>query len=135
MRDHDHAAQIAAYGRCIACTAGTTGTEARPPIVRRTDLQLARDAAERIEPTRGTRKSAVLDLLRSTDTWVDGSEIASPAVGGSEGLRRLRELREADGWPIEHRAHPDSATAWQYRLAPAVDDPVQTVEEPSLWDA
>lgn len=87
-----------------------------PPVVRTEDPWTAHEAANRVEPTRGTRKAAVLNLLRSAGGWVDGAAIASPDVGGSEGLRRLRELREHDGWSIERRPHPTSSTAWQYRL-------------------
>jgi hypothetical protein len=48
--------------------------------------------------------------------WVDGPEIANERVGGSEGHRRLRELR-ADGWHIEERTHPDpERSVWQYRI-------------------
>lgn len=94
------------------------GTSARPPIVATDDPWSSHVAASRIEPVRGTRKAAVLVALREArGGWVDGSSIATAEVGGSEGLRRLRELREADGWPIERRPSPSSATSWQYRLA------------------
>ena len=70
-----------------------------------------------------TRKELVLQLLRSRiDEWVDGPEIANERVGGSEGLRRLRELRD-DGHVIEERRHPNPRRdIWQYRLrnGPAV---------------
>lgn len=36
-------------------------------------------------------------------------------MNGPEGLRRLREL-VTDGWRIQKRPNPRSATAWQYRL-------------------
>lgn len=49
--------------------------------------------------------------------WVNGPEISNEVVGGSEGLRRLRELIE-DGHPIESRRHPQAERdIWQYRLA------------------
>lgn len=47
--------------------------------------------------------------------WVPGYDIASKEVGGSEGLRRLRYLRDDLGWPIEMRPMEDS-TAMEYRL-------------------
>jgi hypothetical protein len=51
--------------------------------------------------------------------WVDGHVLCHPQIGGSEGLRRLRELR-ADGHRIERRHHPDKdRTDNQYRLVPA----------------
>ena len=64
-----------------------------------------------------TRKQQVIDRLLAADgRWVNGSELATEAVGGSEGLKRLREAR-AEGWPIEEQHHPDrSRTVWQYRL-------------------
>ena len=47
------------------------------------------------------RKARVLALLKAHQgRWIKGSAICHPDIGGSEGLRRLRELR-ADGWPIE----------------------------------
>jgi hypothetical protein len=68
---------------------------------------------------RETRAQQVLRRLREADgEWVDGSELATAEVGGSEGLKRLRELRAA-GEPIEERRHPDPRRAvWQYRLSP-----------------
>lgn len=80
-----------------------------------------------------TRKQAVLDALRAAkrdgDGWVDGPALANPAVGGSEGLKRLRELRQ-DGYDIKVRRHPDAGRAvFQYRLTsetlrvPEVDIP------------
>lgn len=67
-----------------------------------------------------TRKDEVLERLRmERGEWVNGSELATVEVGGSEGLKRLRELR-AEGWPIEERRHPDPRRAvWQYRLLEA----------------
>lgn len=88
------------------------------PIVRTDDPANSHVAAERIHPKRGSRKSLVLEALRSAggDGWVDGTALETPEVGGSQGTRRLRELR-ADGWAIEARPHPTSDTAWQYRLS------------------
>jgi hypothetical protein len=78
-----------------------------------------------------TRKELVLAALKSARRgrltidgyeyrtkggWVDGWLLTHPAIGGSEGLRRLRELR-AQGERVEMRAHPDAAlTTRQYRL-------------------
>lgn len=74
-------------------------------------------AAQRIYPKLTTRWYKVLALLQErAGQWVSGTEIATPEVGGSEGLRRLRQLRKDYGWPIERRPDPASATAWQYRL-------------------
>ena len=76
-----------------------------------------------------TRKEQVLDyLVKRKDEWVDGPEIANEVVGGSEGHKRLRELR-AEGRIIEARRHPDPARdIWQYRL---LDKPtVSALREP-----
>jgi hypothetical protein len=64
-----------------------------------------------------TRAEQVLARLRDADgEWVDGPELANERVGGSEGLKRLRELRD-EGHPIETRKHPDpDRDIWQYRL-------------------
>lgn len=65
-----------------------------------------------------TRAQQVLRRLQEAQgEWVDGTELANEVVGGSEGLKRLRELRGL-GWGIEERRHPNPRRAiWQYRLA------------------
>ena len=86
-------------------------------MARATDPPSALHAAALAQPKVGTRKAKVLARLRFADgDWVAGEDIANPAVGGSEGLKRLRELR-ADGWPIEEKAPPDGEGMWWYRLA------------------
>jgi len=64
-----------------------------------------------------TRKAQVLEHLRlNLNQWVDGTEMATESVGGSEGLRRLRELVDA-GYPIQRRKHPDpTREIHQYKL-------------------
>jgi hypothetical protein len=64
-----------------------------------------------------TRKKQVLERLRqAAGDWVNGPELANETVGGSEGHRRLRELR-AEGYAIEERKHPDpNRSIWQYRM-------------------
>lgn len=64
-----------------------------------------------------TRKEQVLLYLQAhKDDWVDGVDLAHAAIGGSEGLRRVRDLR-AEGHRIERRRHPDPARdIYQYRL-------------------
>lgn len=70
-----------------------------------------------------TRGEQVLKRLRdASGDWVDGTELATAAVGGSEGLKRLRELRAA-GHPIEERHHPEGLSIWQYRLVPTYAPP------------
>lgn len=76
-----------------------------------------------------TRKDQVLAKLREAldapllnpGGWVDGPDLANEEVGGSEGLRRLRELK-SDGYLIQERAHPDPSRAiHQYRLVRQTD--------------
>lgn len=63
-----------------------------------------------------TRKDQVLRYLSDHDGWVDGPELANERVGGSEGLKRVRELR-AEGHRIVTRPHPDrQRDIFQYRL-------------------
>ena len=64
-----------------------------------------------------TRKDKVLQLLRENlNVWIEGPEIANPEVGGSEGLKRVRELRE-EGHQIESKPHPNKKRdVWLYRL-------------------
>ena len=73
-----------------------------------------------VETMSETRKEQVLRRLREADgAWVDGTELATVEIGGSEGLKRLRELR-ADGYQITERGNPDHVRAsWQYRLTRA----------------
>lgn len=62
----------------------------------------------------GDRQLAVYNILKDGE-WHDGPELTHPAVGGSEGLRRLRELREK-GYRIEMRRKAKGRTTRQYRL-------------------
>lgn len=91
-----------------------------PPIVGSNDPLTSQVAAQRIEPVVGTRRAAVLDLLRrnAASDWPWCNAAAILLVGGTEGLRRLRELRQM-GWNIATRPDPDSDTGWQYRLVKA----------------
>lgn len=68
-----------------------------------------------------TRKELVLERLRAAKgDWVSTVELSSKEVGGSEGIRRLRELR-AEGHNIERRPNPDKTISqWQYRLEEGV---------------
>ena len=85
--------------------------EMAAPLARRSDPVTSHVGAAIIEPKRSTRKGQVLAALRS-GSWVPGYELCTNECGGSEGLRRLRELR-AEGWLIETRFVEDVA---QYRL-------------------
>jgi hypothetical protein len=63
--------------------------------------------------TSTSRRENVLSLL-SDGSWHGTAEICSVNVGGSEGCRRLRELRK-HGWTVEKRRKTDS-TQFEYRL-------------------
>lgn len=90
-----------------------------PPIVRTNDPWTSHVAAQRIQPKRGTRKAMVLAyLLARPGEWVRGAELANQEVGGSEGLRRARELRTTHGYNVERKPDPESQTSWLYRLSP-----------------
>jgi hypothetical protein len=67
------------------------------------------------------RKQQVLKHLKDrANRWVNGPEIANERVGGSEGHRRFRELRD-EGHPVEDRRHPDpNRDIWQYRYVQAI---------------
>lgn len=75
-----------------------------------------------------SRKAQVLAYLQArTGEWVDGPEIANERVGGSEGLKRLRELRNDDGYTILTRRHPDPARdVWQYQLVAGQVSPLRS---------
>lgn len=66
------------------------------------------------EPVRGKRRVRVLEML-SDLRWHPGYELTSAEVGGSEGLRRLRELRDM-GAPIEMKKAPNDRTTRLYRM-------------------
>ncbi len=58
-------------------------------------------------------------LLDAEGRWVDGPDLANEVVGGSEGLKRLRELRDPEfgGYDIRMRRHPEAERSiFQYRL-------------------
>jgi hypothetical protein len=70
----------------------------------------------RFYPKPGSRIAKVLDyFLARPGEWIDGHEFCTPEVGGTSGLRRVRDLR-AKGWAIEERPTPGSSSTWQYRL-------------------
>ncbi|HXS47772.1 MAG TPA: hypothetical protein VN756_09960 [Solirubrobacterales bacterium] len=65
-----------------------------------------------------TRKEQVLAKLKAhAGEWVNGVDLANEQVGGSEGLKRLRELKR-EGWLIQMRKSPaQGSDQFQYRLA------------------
>ena len=73
-----------------------------------------------------TRKEQVFAYLKvRLNAWVDGTDLATAEVGGSEGLKRLRELRQdladnGNAYEIQMRGHPDpDKDIFQYRLIEA----------------
>ena len=84
-----------------------------PPIVGRADPANSHIAAALVEPSRGSKRAAVLDLLRQSG-WVSAERLRE--VGGGQGDRRMRELRQM-GYKIEARP-TGSGTSWEYRLTP-----------------
>ncbi len=82
-----------------------------------------------------TRKDQVLQLLKfHQGEWVDGPELANETVGGSEGLRRLRELID-EGYHIVSRRHPNpSRNIWQYKLmTAAVTSPMARLDDEVIY--
>lgn len=73
--------------------------------------------------TASTKRSAVWDLLRSREgEWVTRAEI--DFVGGAEGTRRLRELRQSihkAGFTLDVQVHPITRES-RYRLRVVEDD-------------
>jgi hypothetical protein len=65
-----------------------------------------------------TRRELVLDALRAAE-WVDTATLSSKEVGGTEGLRRLRELRNA-GFVIDKRRKKGS-DQFEYHLVTEED--------------
>jgi len=62
------------------------------------------------------RKLEVLRALQHANgEWVGGPALANVACGGSEGLRRLRELREM-GYVIEKKKVHPKHNYFSYRL-------------------
>jgi hypothetical protein len=108
--DSDQAPQKAAEGadRAQGYTDPALGDPAPP------GAPLALHKAPRLDSARGR----VLHLLLDRQ-WHPSHAITDPAVGGSEGLRRLRELRSA-GCVIDKRRA--SAGVYEYRLAQHPDD-------------
>lgn len=81
-----------------------------------------------------TRKEQVLEKLKSAPgVWFNGAELSNEEVGGSEGLKRLRELK-AEGWRVQMRKNPaQGSDQFQYRLAVALTaDGAMAYYDPNL---
>ena len=67
------------------------------------------------------RKAEVLRALQEArGWWVPGFELATAHCGGSEGLRRLRELRQM-GYDIEKKKVHPTHKYYSYRLVRLAD--------------
>lgn len=78
-------------------------------------------AAERTEVTRQGQLRQTAEFLDAhVGEWIPGTAFNTPEVGGQDGTRRVRELRDDYNWPIENRPMKDSTT-WEYRLAPLAE--------------
>lgn len=84
----------------LSLTLKLDGNGERPikGLSRRDDPGTSAQGAQLIAPKRGTRKAEVLDRLQQGG-WIPGHWLQTPNCGGSEGLRRVRELRD-EGWNI-----------------------------------
>lgn len=78
----------------------------------------------RLDSAKGRVRQLMLD-----GEWHTGPDITAPETGGSEGLRRLRELR-ADGAVIEKRRKTEGV--WEYRMLR--EDPAVAQGKPG-WGA
>jgi hypothetical protein len=61
-----------------------------------------------------TKKQRVYNYLKRARKYVPGDELTQPDVGGPEGLRRVRELRQ-EGVDISVRRNPDTRQ-WEYKI-------------------
>jgi|SRR5579862_1778686 len=102
----------------------------RPPIVRNEDPWSSHLAARLIDPSRNTSVARVLAVLReASPEWVPGERLRE--VGGAEGLRRARELRDRlPGYALESRPPPGRTGTWEYRLVPLATAPEQELTTP-----
>lgn len=82
-------------------------------------LKTARDDfaywVEVIDKVSGRKREVLARLMAADGNWVGGPELANRRCGGSEGLRRLRELRQL-GYAIEKK-RLEGHNYFSYRLA------------------
>lgn len=84
------------------------------PVYSELDPQQSVDAAIEHAERRDTKRGAVLMMLINRNgLWQTRSRIR--AVGGDSGDRRVRELRDQGGWPIEIKQFHEGDT-WQVRM-------------------
>lgn len=98
----------------------TRAREAREIIARDTPQKPLGSAAGQ---RKRTRLGQVANLLvNNVGIWIDGYRLETQEIGGSSGLRRVRELRDDYGWVIENRPHPTHSSTDQYRLVELPDE-------------
>jgi biotin operon repressor len=64
---------------------------------------------------KGRKREVYQALVNAKGEYVGGPALSNVACGGSEGLRRLRQLR-ADGYIIEKKKVHPSHNYYSYRL-------------------
>lgn len=139
MTDHDHAAQIAAYGRCIACIAAPTPPPVPTGPERRDDALLAVETGSPlswlIQARRVIRELAATgEPFTSDDVWARLDHPPEPRALGAA-IRTLAiqgEIRTTGRTRPSTRpeCHARPVAIW------VGTQPVdRSVEEPSLWDA
>jgi len=74
------------------------------------------------------RARVLAALVTRLGKWVPAADLTHPDVGGSEGLRRLRELRAA-GCQIEQDLAGEDTTMRKYKLIRIPDGDVLTQEK------
>lgn len=67
----------------------------------------------------GRKREVLVRLSEAEEGWVGGPELANARCGGSEGLRRLRELRMDYGFPIEKK-QLEGHNYFSYRLVGSI---------------
>jgi hypothetical protein len=113
--DEESAAE---YADWLAETAARDAEVLRKALIALKEQNAHPLAHVQLNPVTGilTRCGEVLKVLLSDMGWHKTSEFLGPRVGGSEGMRRLRELKK--DWKIEKR-RVDGSTQWEYRLTGA----------------
>lgn len=110
--------EIREQGRTAKATIDTAAAAVRQEIRRnRQQVPLGLQPGQR----KKTRLGQVANVLvNNVGVWIDGHRLETVEVGGSSGLRRLRELRDDYGWNIEQR--PTNTSTDQYRLVELPDE-------------
>lgn len=85
-------------------------------LVRNDDAPATKEALRHFIPDRSTRLGRVaLHLAENVGAWVDIEDLSTPEIGGRSADRRVRELDENFGWPIQRGKQPGKST-FRYKL-------------------